>query len=276
MSAEELSRFVRIDGHVGLEPEEARFRRFRRSFAHVEWRPRYALCMSSEEFVKQSDQYGLPFERDFVDYLRGLSRAERRAFDMAMGYVFSKVSDLDLTLPRSGLYMFLKASDAPLGPFNNEHRDRRALLGQNLAAEEKESFCLDREPRARFDAGWHEPNVVPPVARWMGRGARVRFPAPSVSAVRLDLTTHMPELSPSRPLGLEFFLNGARVCALSLYRYGWLDLRIDLAEAVGAGGGTEFELEIRADRTWQPRPGQSAGRDDRELSVAVCNLEIWQ
>ncbi len=67
------------------------------------------------------------FEDDFLDYLRGLSFKERRAFDMAMGYVFGKVSDLNLHLPKSGLYVFLKASDAPLGPFYNEHRDRRAL-----------------------------------------------------------------------------------------------------------------------------------------------------
>src|SRR5687768_493953 len=93
----------------------------------MSWEPRYALCLSSEEFIKQSDKYGLSFESDFLDYLRGLSFKERRAFDMAMGYVFGKISDLDLSLPKSGLYVFLKASDKPLGRFYNEHRDRRAL-----------------------------------------------------------------------------------------------------------------------------------------------------
>ena len=45
-------------------------------------------------------------------------------------------------------------------------------------------------------------------------------------------------------------------------------------EAVAAATDGEFELEIRADRTWQPRPRASAGagRDDREMSVAVCNI----
>ena len=47
---------------------------------------------------------------------------------MAMGYVFSKISDLNVRLPKSGLYVLLKASDAPLGPFYNEHRDRRDLF----------------------------------------------------------------------------------------------------------------------------------------------------
>jgi SAM-dependent methyltransferase len=274
MGEEELRRFVQVDGHVGLEEEEAQAARFRRHFAHVEWRPRYTLAMSSEEFVKQADQYGLPFEADFVEYLRGLSHAERRAFDMAMGYVFAKVSDLDLRLPRSGLYMFIKASDAPLGRFNNEHRDRRALFGADVRTEAPSRFCLDRDPRARFDAGWHEPNLIPPVARWMGARARIRFPAPRVSGLRLDLTTHYPDLSRQRPLGLRILLNGAEVCALSLFRYGWLELTIDLPEAVEAGPAGDFELEIQADRTWQPRPGNSEGRDDRELSVAVCNVEV--
>src|SRR5918998_3826396 len=128
MTPEELRRFVAVDGHVGLEEEEEHAARFRRFFAHVAWEPRYALCLSSEEFVKQADEYGLPFEPDFVEYLRGLSFSERRAFDMAMGYVFNKISDLGVRLPKSGIYVLLKASDAPLGDFYNEHRDRSALF----------------------------------------------------------------------------------------------------------------------------------------------------
>src|SRR6185295_3345143 len=84
MSAEELRRFLEIDGHVGLEEEQEHAARFARFFTHVDWKPRYALCLSSEEFLKQADSYGLSFEDDFLDYLRGLSFKERRAFDMAM------------------------------------------------------------------------------------------------------------------------------------------------------------------------------------------------
>ena len=273
MSAEELRRFIEVDGHVGLEEEQEHGTRFRKFFPHVAWEPRYALCLSSEEFLKQADKYGLTFEDDFLDYLRGLSFKERRAFDMAMGYVFGKISDLHIHLPKSGLYVFLKASDAPLGPFYNEHRDRRALFASGEDGEAGGSQSLDRSSDVTFDDGWYEPNMLPPVARWMGRRGRVRFCSEAISQISFDLTTHIPDLS-SRPLGLEILLNGVKLCAFSLHRYGWLELRVPVPEALSEQASGEFELELRADRTWQPRPVSDETRDDRELSVAVCNLVI--
>jgi SAM-dependent methyltransferase len=278
MGPEELRRFIEIDGHVGLEEEEEHGARFRRFFPHVAWEPRYALSLSSDEFLKQADEYGLPFEDDFLDYLRSLSFKERRAFDMAMGYVFGKVSDLNLRLPKSGLYVLLKASDEPLGPFYNEHRDRRALFSSaenadGLAGEPLEQVCLDRSSEVTFDDGWYEPNVLPPVARWMNRSGRVRFPASQLSEISLDLCTHMPDLE-NLPLGVELFLNGERLSAFSLCRYGWLELRLLVPETISLQAGGKFELELRADRTWQPRPASDDTRDDRELSVAVCNIVV--
>ena len=271
MNAEELHRFIEVDGHVGLEEEQEHGARFLRFFAHVAWEPRYALCLSSEEFLKQADKYGLGFEDDFLDYLRGLSFKERRAFDLAMGYVFAKVSDLGIHLPKSGLYVFLKASDAPLGPFYNEHRDRRALFS---SPEDPERYvCLDRSNDARFDDGWYEPNMLPPVARWMDARGRVNFRASGLTEIRLDMTTHMPDLG-AHPLGIELLLNGDKLCAFSLCRYGWLELRILAPQALTAKASGEFELEIRADRTWQPRPTRDETRDDRELSIAVCNITV--
>ncbi|MDT5269436.1 MAG: hypothetical protein QOH49_1622 [Acidobacteriota bacterium] len=272
MSEEELRRFVAVDGHVGLEEEQEHAARFQRFFRHVAWEPRYALCLSSEEFVKQREEYGLPFEPDFVEYLRGLSHTERRAFDMAMGYVFGKISDLHVRLPKSGLYVLLKASQAPLGPFYNEHRERSGLFtGAAPSVEPSRALCLDRT--ADFDEGWYEPNMLPPVARWMKRTGRVIFRAPTLSALRLDLISHMPDLR-TRPLGLELSLNGRPIGALSLLRHGWLELTLEVPDELAADG--TYELELRADRTWQPRPEDAQNRDDRELSIAVCNLEAFR
>jgi SAM-dependent methyltransferase len=271
MSPEELRRFIAIDGHVGLEEEREHAARFQRFFKHVAWEPRYALCLSSDEFLKQADRYGLPFEDDFLEYLREMSFAERRAFDMAMGYVFGKISDLNLRLPSSGLYMFLKASNAPLGPFHNEHRDRRDLFAIELA--EGEDVCLDRAPHAIFDDGWYEPDDLPPIARWLKKRGRVRFCAEKISAIRLDLTTHFPDLD-RRRMGITLSLNGERLAALTLFRHGWLELVFRLPEPVTTKNGELFELEITADQTWQPRPNDRQHRDDREISIAVCNLRF--
>jgi SAM-dependent methyltransferase len=270
MEPDELRRFVAIDGHVGLEEEHEHAARFRRFFEHVAWEPRYALCLSSDEFLKQADRYGLPFEDDFLEYLRGLSFGERRAFDMAMGYVFGKISDLNVRLPRSGLYMFLKASSTPLGPFNNEHRDRRGLLQLEPSNGEGE-ICLDRSPHAIFDDGWYEPDDLPPIARWMKTRGRVRFRAEKLKTIRLDLTTHLPDLG-LRKMEVTFSLNGAPLSGCTVFRHGWIELEFRLPEPIAPQNGDLFELEITADKTWQPRPNDRQNRDDRQLSIAVCNL----
>jgi ubiquinone/menaquinone biosynthesis C-methylase UbiE len=271
MTPDELRRFVEVDGHVGLEEEHEHAARFGRFFKNVAWEPRYALCLSCEEFLKQADQYGLKFETDFLDYLRSLTFKERRAFDMAMGYVFSKVSDLNIHLPPEGLYVLLKASDAPLESFYNAHRDRGALLSP-LTKNVGQVGCLDRNNSAVFDDGWYEPEMLPPVARWMSKRGQVSFKATSLTQVSFDLTTHIPDLH-TRPLGVEVSLNGVKLCAFSMFGYSWLDVRVPVPEELSANTD-DFVLQISADRTWQPRPTEEP-RDDRELSIAVCNIEIF-
>jgi len=268
MNKEELRRFVEIDGHVGLEEEQQHAERFRRFFNHVKFEPRYALCLSSEEFIKQNDQYGLPFEDDFVDYLRGLSFKERRAFDMAMGYVFGKISDLHVELPKAGLYVLLKASDAPLGPFYNEHRDRKQLFSTTV---DESNSCLDRRGDVRFSEDWFEPNVIPPVARWMGKQGRITFKASNLGKISLDLTTHLPNLK-NEPVQIDLMLNGELLATWSLFRQGWLTVGVLVPQRISAQGDL-FELELTASRTWQPRVDVEEDRDDREISIAVCNIQ---
>jgi SAM-dependent methyltransferase len=277
MSKEKLVQFVSIDGHVGLEVEEDIDARFSKFFSSVQSEPRYTLCLSTAEFIKQHDQYGVPFERDFIDYLRSLSFSERQAFDMAMGYVFGKISDLHIKLPKSGLYMFLKASNVPPGPFYNAHRDRRDLLPSFHNKSKADVVCLDRDSRTVFESGWYPANDLPPIARWISERARLRFEAGSLSKISLDLTTHIPNLK-SQPLCLKFFLNGLCICAFYLMRYGWLELRIDVPPLMRKDRSTDncvFELEVHSDRTWQPSAVNRESRDDRELSVAICNLQVY-
>ena len=255
MTPEKLAHFIGIDGHIGLEVDEDIADRFARFFSSVQTEPRYTLCLSVAEFIKQFDEYGAPFDADFIDYLRGLSFDERHAFDMAMGYVFGKISDLDLQLPSSGLYLLVKATDATPEPFYNAHRDRIDLRSDML-----------------FGNGWYPANDLPPIARWMSGRSWLRFEAGPFSRLRLQLTTHIPELRTS-PMTLSFQLNGVKLCELCLFEYGWLDLAIDVPEAI-TRNNTDFKIEIYADRTWQPCRANPNSGDDRHLSIAVCNLEI--
>jgi SAM-dependent methyltransferase len=255
MTPEKLAHFIGIDGHIGLEVDTDIADRFARFFSSVQTEPRYTLCLSVAEFIKQFDEYGAPFDADFIDYLRGLSFDERHAFDMAMGYVFGKISDLDLQLPSSGLYLLVKATDEAPEPFYNAHRDRSDLLSDTL-----------------FGNGWYPANDLPPVARWMSGRSWLRFKAGQFSRLRLQLTTHIPDLRTS-PMTLEIRINGLKVCEFCLFDYGWLDLAIDVPEAV-TRINTDFKVEIIADRTWQPCSADPKSSDDRFLSIAVCDLEI--
>ena len=272
MSEDELLKFISVDGHIGLEDEKEIATRFNSFFAHVETEPRYVLNLSCDEFIKQHDKYGLPFDEDFIDYLQNLSFNERRAFDMAMGYVFGKISDLHIKLPNNGLYLLLKASDTGSEPLYNAHRNRRDLFVPNFDDDEREPICIDRNSRATFDNGWYPANNLPPIARWMGRRAGIKLEAGAVSKIRLDLTTHIPDLQ-ANPLGLEFLVNGISLCCISLFQYGWLELEIDIPQTI-VQKNEKLNLEIRADRTWQPVHHDSSSADDRELSIAVCNIEI--
>jgi hypothetical protein len=97
----------------------------------------------------------------------------------------------------------------------------------------------------------------------------LRFNAEQLSKISLQLTTHIPDLRTS-PIELAFKLNGAPICGLCLFDYGWLEVEIDVPETAA----TEFKLEISASRTWQPSLANPDSSDDRHLSIAVCNLVI--
>jgi ubiquinone/menaquinone biosynthesis C-methylase UbiE len=267
MTPEKLAQFIGIDGHIGLEVDEDIAQRFARFFSFVQTEPRYTLCLSVDEFIKQFDHYGAPFDKDFIDYVRGLSFDERRAFDLAMGYIFGRISDLHVQLPSSGLYLLVKASNVAPEPFYNAHRDRADLV---TTAATHTPLNLDTNSRAFFGNGWYPANNLPPIARWMSAHSWLRFEAGSFTLIRLQLTTHIPNLR-SSPMELNFQLNGESVCSLCLFEYGWLELVIELPEARDT---TNFKLDIRASRTWQPSVANAASTDDRNLSIAVCNLEI--
>ena len=273
MSVEELRHFVAVDGHVGMEDEAANVERWSRFFAHVRTEPRYSVCVPCEELLKLADDYGLPrCDKDFLDYLRGLSFNERRAFNMAMGYVFNRISEYQIKMPASG-YLLVKASDRPLGEFYGEHRERDQLFTAAVAADENNPIVLDKTSQAAFNSGWYAAENLPPVARWMARTGQVRFQTNSLSRLRFDVSCHMPELR-KQPLGVEFWLNGQKVGGVCLIENGWVKIEVNLGDRMPPSP-EGFLFEIRAERTWQPCSTNPESNDDRELSVAVCSIEAF-
>jgi ubiquinone/menaquinone biosynthesis C-methylase UbiE len=277
----EMKRVLRSDGVSlhGIECSKAgtakdHRTRFLKVFQHVAVEPRSGFCLSAEDFL-DPDVRESKLEPDFLEYLRGLSFKERRAFDLAMGYVYSRISDLGVSVPSGIPQVLLKASDSPLGPFYNEHRDRRGLFSGPGTEKPEDGLCLDRSSQASFDDGWFQPALLPPVARWMGRQARIRFHSSRIKAISLDLTTQIPDLS-AKPLCLEILLNGVKLCAFSFFKYGWLELIFNVPESLSAQSKGDFELELRADRTASVSQTGYNAPDDRELSVAVCNIAIHQ
>jgi SAM-dependent methyltransferase len=267
-SPEKLAEFIAVDGHIGLESDDDIARRFAKFFSSVQTEPRYTLCLTAAEFVKQYENYGAAFDSDFVDYIKGLSFDEQHAFDMAMGYVFNRISDLHVKLPSSGLYLLVKASNAAPEPFYNAHRDRSDLFSTETAVPAE----LDRNSRAVFGNGWYPANHLPPVARWMTDRSWLSFSAKQFSKISLQLTTHIPDLQTS-PMELEFKLNGVLVGGLCLFDYGWLELEIDVPGPI-TEQTTQFKLEITSNRTWQPSVANPNSGDNRHLSIAVCKLAI--
>jgi hypothetical protein len=224
-----------------------------------------------------AEDYELPrCDQDFLDYLRGLSANERRAFNMAMGYVYDRISHFQIKMPASG-YLLVKASDEQLGDIYGEHFDRSDLFPGSITPGPGEPICLDRSTQSAFTSGWYAAENLPPVSRWMGRAGKIRFRSQSLSRLRLDLTCHMPDL-PARPLALEFLYNGVPVGGLSLAENGWRQVELDLSQVARNSTkdrATDALFEIRASRTWQPSSTNAESQDDRELSIAVCNLEVF-
>jgi len=272
MSADELRRFVQVDGHVGMEPLPAVMTRFSRFFAHVAAAPRYRICQPADVLTKLSDEYGMQScDVDFLDYVRGLSFDERRAFNMAMGYVFDRISEFAMDLPASG-YAYVKASAAPLGLLYREHYDHSGLFPQPIDLLTGQTVSLNESTAAAFDGGWYEAENFPPVGRWMGSRAKVSFVATRAAKIWFELITHVPDVQ-ERPLQLEFLVNGEPVHELKLARTDWQKIELEIAG--GANDQTAaYDLEIRADRTWRPSSTNAASTDDRELSIAVANLRV--
>ena len=274
MTADEMKRFVQIEGHVGMESATDTKGRFSRFFSSVLAEPRFSVCQSVEELIKQADEYRIRLcDDDLLDYLRRLSYDERRAFNMAMGYVFQQISDLGIGMPPSE-YLFLKASNSALESLYNEHADRSALQDRNVVGDA--TTDLNQTRNVTFDGDWYAAEKFPPIGRWMRRRAGLHFTSRPFAKLSFHLVTHIPDIA-SNPLHIEIVFNGVVQRSLLMTNNEPQPIVIsaaDLPKPDPLGSTMNYSLEIKADRTWQPRPEASFERDDREISVAVFGINL--
>jgi len=274
MNEEELKRFVQIDGHVGMEPKNDAINRFARFFRYVQAESRFSICQSAEELIKQADEYGVPLcEEDLLDYLRNLSHDERRAFNMAMGYVFQQISDQRIQMPGSE-YLFLRASNSASASLYNEHVDSTALQARAIRAGRPTVVDMNQSTNVTFDGGWYPAENFPPIGRWMGRRAKLSFCTQPFVKLSFKIVTHIPDVG-LHPLKTEFLLNGRLARSLTIADNEPRLIEVDWHEWDATKiEGEVYELEIKADRTWQPKPDRLVHRDDREISVAVSDIKL--
>jgi hypothetical protein len=273
MTAEEFQRYVGVDGHVGMEDQAAIRERFQREFAHVIVEPRFSVCQNVEEFIKQADDYGTPIcERDFLEYLKLLDFNERRAFNMAMGYVFDKLSELSIRLPDSE-YVFVKASSSPFETLYNSHRDHSTFSSIQPGQAHARVVALDRHPNSIFGPGWYEAESFPPVGRWMAGRASLTFKADRFSKLRFDMTSHIPDLR-TEPLTVNFRIDGREIGGISIIESGWMEVELGAPCNGAPSTARDHQFEIIASRTWKPRDSDPISSDARDLSVAISNLEL--
>ncbi|HEY6121461.1 MAG TPA: hypothetical protein VIV66_15990, partial [Pyrinomonadaceae bacterium] len=112
--------------------------------------------------------------------------------------------------------------------------------------------------------------------RWMRRRAELQFTAPPFKRLVFQLVTHIPDVT-LHPLQVEIALNHVVQQSLSisdnephLVALNGTELR----EESKIGNPTSYRLEIKAGRTWQPRPNDALQRDDRDISVAVFDIRL--
>jgi len=110
----------------------------------------------------------------------------------------------------------------------------------------------------------------------LGRRASMTFIARSGAKLSLMMVTHIPDVA-SLPLKVELSLNDESQLSLTISDHEPQLIELGLNTVSGRGsknGRATYELEIKADRTWQPKPDDPLNRDDREISVAVFAIKL--
>lgn len=264
MSAAELKSYVGVDGHVGVESEDAIVARWRRQFRHVDAVATFRIACDHETMLKVHRDYGETLPPDLELYLATLGAEEAQAFDVAMGIVAERILRSPLAAHEHGGFVLLRASDAPLPeppPLPAGPAPQRLAPGDALSLRD-----------AAFLRGWHEPEPhAEGWMRWSNSDALLRLRlAPAVGALRCTLRAPIGTL----PRDVWFFLGRATqpTCTARLTSREPLQVTVPL----GSGGGqnAERELGLRIIASGFGVPAFEGGSTDgRRLALCWSSIE---
>ena len=108
---------------------------------------------------------------------------------------------------------------------------------------------------------------------WASR-SKLKFTATSLVSVSFVFLTDMPGLSEGHPLEIAFFLEEDLIGVCSLTKPGWTRVRLEIPDALRTATDETFEFKIYASRIFQPSLVDPNSVDDRELSIAVHDIEV--
>lgn len=255
MSPEELTNFIQVDGHVGIENKPVILQRFKRFFRNVRGEVRYDVINLVEEYLKQRDHYGVPLPPLFWAYLKSLSASDQEIFNICAGLATHNLERFQSSPSQeTGGFLFLEASDAPLSPLElpvpePEPPDPHDLLNDDNV----------------FFRGWY--GVEPAgetLQRWAGKEGFLYLPNLSGRVLRLSVFSHHPHIADS-PVEILFIQIAEREqlrARVILYSYQPVEITIPV-------NYDHFILKIHATTTWIPRYYGGDSDDARELGAGV-------
>jgi len=256
MSPQELSRFIQVDGHVGIEKKMAILQRFKRFFKHARGEIRYDLINSVEEYIYQNNQYELSLEPLLSTFLRSLNSTEREVFNISAGLVTLNLERNRIASnPDNAGFLFLEASDMPLPEcdftfFQNQKTNEQQLISDN-------NIFL----RGWYGSEYNEKEDV--YLRWGAKESYLRFNCLKGRHVNFSVFSHFPRIFDIPVEILLLCLDGQEtlIDKITLYSHQPMEISFPI-------DSDDVLLKIYVTTTWIPKY-TIASADNRELGIGI-------
>lgn len=214
MSEEDLTAFIKVDGHVGMEGQQANEGRFLEYFEYVKSQFQYNIAMPCEEIKKQHDMYPSKFQADpyLLNRLERFSEDQVEAWNLAIGFVFERIMKFEPAVKDHWGFLFLRASDARLENDRYGNPELTEWLKPVSFGGGGDLFHLSGLYFGSEGDGSLEHSF-----RWTG--GSVEIIAPTACEYRLKVNTIRP--TEATPIDAEFFIDRKPAATLTEAHEGY-------------------------------------------------------